>query len=402
MQKGFCVGLFDTELDASLAQGFGQVRHLGLQRRAAQRLEHVFQQLDMHRAHRVDALCAGVEFRLLLLNPATHVGDHRGILATQAAQLEHLVVEVAAAHVQHPTRFRAQTGNTRGHGRLQDVLALPHHTLAQNVLQHRQGTGAQQGVIVCDLGHQALLGRHRNHLAGWHPQNGGRGLPLPLDLRGHQILRAERIPQRVDLVEHHQPGVVRGTCLGGQMVTPDRKVRAGDTRIGTQDKNNAMRLRQQAHRELRLGTNRIQARCVQDNQALLQQRVCDVDQRMPPHRDFDQAVCIRQRVFFGQFIVPKAQGACVVLGDTPCFRHLGQGSGQLVSVMDIQRNMRPALWHQTPLRQRVGFQAGVDRQQTQAGGNTCVVTQLSRAHGGAPRTGRHDAPPVVGKKYGVD
>lgn len=75
---------------------------------------------------------------------------------------------------------------------------------------------------------------------------------------------AERIPQRVDLLPTTSRAV-RGTWPRG----PDGhdSVRAGDTRIGTQDAATAMCLRQQAHRELRLGNERIQARCVQDNQA---------------------------------------------------------------------------------------------------------------------------------------
>ena len=399
--EGVVICPLGAELDAALPQGEDKVGHLGLDGRTAQGLEHVLEQLDVHRPHRVDLLGAGIELALLLLDTPAHVGDHRSILPAQAAQLQHLVVEVTAADVQHPARLGAQAGNAGRHRRAQYLLALAQHTTGQHRLQLGQGAGAQQGVVMGDLGNQALLSRHRQHLVLCNAQHGSRRGALALDLRLHFAAHAQGIPQGVDLVEHHQPGGVVFR-LGGQMLPPDGQVRAGHAGVCAQDKDNAMRLGQQTHRQFRLCTHGIQARGIQDHQPLAEQRVGDIDQRMPPGGDLHHSLRIGQGIVLGQLVMPEAQRTRFVQRDPARLRHLAQRGGQLLGVIHIQRDLGPLFRHQTPFGQGPGLQTCLDGQQPQAGRHASVITQLRGTHGGAPRAGRHDAPAVARKEDGVD
>ncbi len=163
-----------------------------------------------------------------------------------------------------------------------------------------------------------------------------------------------------------------------------------------------MRLRNQAHRGLGFGADRIEARRVQDHQALSQQGVRDVDERVPPARDLDPAVGVGYRVVLGRVVVPEAQRARLLLRDALDLGHLLHRRGELFGVAHVQIDPRPSVGRLAPFEQGARFEPGLDRQQPQARWQFGVVAQFGRAHGRAARAGRHDAPPVAGEEQRVD
>jgi hypothetical protein len=66
---------------------------------------------------------------------------------------------------------------------------------------------------------------------------------------------------------------------------------------------------------LTVSTNGIEARGIEDHQAVLQQGMGQVDERMAPLRNFHHAVGVLWRIFLGQLIVPEAQRARLVHAD---------------------------------------------------------------------------------------
>ena len=64
-----------------------------------------------------------------------------------------------------------------------------------------------------------------------------------------------------------------------------------------EDEEHGVRLRQQRERELGLGADRVESGRVEDDEALLQQRMREVDDRVPPARDVEHAFIFgRQRL----------------------------------------------------------------------------------------------------------
>ena len=95
------------------------------------------------------------------------------------------------------------------------------------LFQGWQAAGLQHHVVALILA-TSPLGRYGKHLVQPHAQHFGRGLALALQLVLDLLGRVERIPQGVDLVEHHQPRVgplaslpdARARCSGSERVTP--------------------------------------------------------------------------------------------------------------------------------------------------------------------------------------
>ena len=78
--------------------------------------------------------------------------------------------------------------------RLVDADGTP---LGQRLFQHRQAAGPQQLRIAADLGHEAFLARHRDHLVLLQAQDLRRGGALAIDLRGHASVRIRGIQSRI-------------------------------------------------------------------------------------------------------------------------------------------------------------------------------------------------------------
>ena len=128
----------------------------------------------------------------------------------------------------------------------------------------------------------------------------------------------------------------------------------------------------------------------------------NIDERMAPARHFDHALRIHHGVVFRGLGIPEAEGAGLFLCHPNGFGDFLQGLGQLLGIVHIEIDAGPLLGRHAPFHQRLGLQAGLDREQAQAGGHLSVIAHLGGAHGGAACAGRHDAPAVARKKQGVD
>jgi hypothetical protein len=327
--------------------------------------------------------------------------DHRHVLAAQPLQLERLLGQVALAHLEDALGLGPQRGHAGIDGQPQHGLALAEHALAQQGLERGQAAGLEQPRVAMHLGLQSLLRRHRQHLRERHVEVLGGDLALLLDLLLDLRVGAQRVPQGVDLVEHHEARVA-ALVLGHQVLAPDRQVGAGDAGFGAEDEDHRMRLRDQAHRQFGLGADRVETRGVEDHQPLLEQRMRHVQHGMAPARDLDAALGVLHRVVVGRFLVPEAQRARLVLRDPAHLGHLGHGLGQPLGIADVDRDLGPARGLVAPVGERMRLQAGFDRQQAQLGRQRGVVAELGRTHGGAAGARRHDAPPVAGEEDRVD
>ena len=224
---------------------------------------------------------------------------------------------------------------------------------------------------------------------------------MPVYLRLYPCRRAQRIPQSVNFIEHHQPGIAP-LVFGNEMFAPDRQVRLRHASVGCKNENYRMRLGNQADGEFRLGTNGVEPGGVKNNQPLLQQWVGNIDQRVAPPGYLDQPVSADHRIVFGIAVMPEAKRTGLVTRHVFDLGHFLKCLGQLRSVIHVQVNACPFLRHVSPLHERLCLQPCFDGQQAQAGRNVRVIPQLRRTHGGAPRAGRHDAATITGKKNRID
>ena len=89
-----------------------------------------------------------------------------------------------------------------------------------------------------------------------------------------------------------RPASRRGV-LAREVPVPHLEVGLGHAGVGGEDEQHRMRVREQVERELGLGADRVQSRRVEDHEALLQQRMREIDDRMAPARDVDRALAAR-------------------------------------------------------------------------------------------------------------
>ena len=116
-----------------------------------------------------------------------------------------------------------------------------------------------------------------------------------------------------------------------------------------------MRLRNQADGQLGLGADGVQARRIQNNQALLEQRMGNIDQGMTPLGHLNQAISADQRVVIRVIIVPKAEGPGLVTRDMDDLGDLLKRLGQLRRIVHVQVNTRPFLGDVSPFHQGLGL-----------------------------------------------
>ena len=226
---------------------------------------------------------------------------------------------------------------------------------------------------------------------------------LTIDLAVDLVLVAQFVPQPVDLVQHHQPALVRAVLGRANVVVPDLDVRFGHAGVGGQDEQHGMRRGQHAEGQFRLGAEGVQARRVQDHQPLIKQRVRQVDDGMTPFRNVDQTIVARPQADLG-----------LVLGDVKAhrLRRFARDGARFDDVLerfdhrgrrfDVERLDLPFFRQGLVFGDGGAVLACLDRQQLQARFRIPVVQQLGWAHGGAPGAGRQDALAEIGEEDGVD
>ena len=86
---------------------------------------------------------------------------------------------------------------------------------------------------------------------------------------------------------------------------------------------------QHAERQLGLGADGVEARRVENDQALFQQGMGEIDQCMAPFRDLHDAIRICHRIVIGRVVVPETKGSGFVLGNLAYFGNFFERLGQL-------------------------------------------------------------------------
>jgi hypothetical protein len=319
-------------------------------------------------------------------------------LAAQAAQLEHLLGELAALVAQRAQHRRLDLVGAFDHHLLEHVAAIRQQLRAERRLERRQPALAQGRVVARDATGERHPCRDREDVAGVDAERARRLAQLLRDLQLDLALRGERVGERVDLVEDDE--ALRR--VRAEVVPPDRQVGLGHARVRAEDEDGGVGGRQQAEGELRLGADRVQAWRVEHHQTLLEQRVRVVDDGVPPRRHLDQPFVVARRVVIGVGVVPEAERTGPLLGDVLGAGDLDQRLGQAVGVVDVQLDPAPGARLQPQLGQRQPFEAGLDRQQHERRRLVVAPAELDRAHRRAAGCRRQDPPAGVGEEDGVD
>ena len=203
---------------------------------------------------------------------------------------------------------------------LEHLAPLRQELRAERGLEQRQAALVQRHRVAADARGERLPRREREDALDRHAER-ARGLALLLrDLRLDLLERRERIFERVDLVEDDEAR----RRVRAEVVAPDRQVGLGDAGVGAEDEDGRVRARQEAQRQLGLGADRVQARRVEDDEALLQERVRVVDEGVAPGRHLDLAGVVARRVVVGRRVVPEAERARLLLADPLGARDLEQ------------------------------------------------------------------------------
>ena len=187
-----------------------------------------------------------------------------------------------------------------------------------------------------------------------------------------------------------------------QVFAPDRKVRLGDPGVGSQDKHDCIGLRNQVHRQFRLGTDGVQTRGIENHQSLPEQRMRNIDERMTPFRHFDEPVGAGKGVVFRRAVVPEAERARFVLGYMPHFGDFFERLRQLRRIVQVQADLQPFFRCHAPFLQCPRLQTRFNGQQAQARRYIGVIAQFGWAHRGPARACRHDAAAITGKENCID
>jgi hypothetical protein len=237
--------------------------------------------------------------------------------------------------------------------------------LGERTLELWHAAAREQGGVALDARHQALLRRHREHLRRVDAE--GRGDRVDLAGRSRLDARfvAQAVPQPVDLVEHdHAPALA--LAAGLHVVAPHREVALGDAGVGGEDEQHRVGVGQHRQGELGLGADGIEARRVEHHQALLEQRVRELDHGMAPARDLDRPR--RRGGCRGRPAASIAEAERLGFGDltssvSPTWASALQALGRAVSRGRSRSILRVAL----ELADRRWSRAAADRQQAHLG-----------------------------------
>ena len=116
-------------------------------------------------------------------------------------------------------------------------------------------------------------------------------------------LGLELVPQSVDLVQDDDTAGFGSGIVAREVASPDVEIGLRHAGIGGQQEQDGVRVGQQVERQLRFGADCIQSGCVENHEALLEQRVRKIDDRVAPARDFDRHIRFRGFVAVSAFDV---------------------------------------------------------------------------------------------------
>ena len=297
------------------------------------------------------------------------------------------------AVLQHPQEVVDQV--------LGDQLFLVHQDAADNQLLELVDVGAfKQGIVITNTADQALLGRQRNHILLADAQVVSGVAAHPLDGIVGILLALQVVPEYVDFVQYREAASPVVGVLGVDVLVPDRHIAGGYAGIGTEHKDNGVGPGQHADGQLRLGTQGVQARGIENAQAAFEQRMANADLGVTPGR-YQYVAGVAAVVLQHVLVEPELAGLLgrYALGAG----YLGQHFAHYFGVVLVQVVPDPVLRLLAQLLQGEFAGAGFDRQQQQVIlVGAAVVEQLGGAHGGAARLGRQHALAIAGEEQGID
>lgn len=189
-----------------------------------------------------------------------------------------------------------------------------------------------------------------------------------------------------------------GAILYRKVVVPDLDVGFGNTGVRCQNEKYGVGIGQKIEGELGLGADGIQARCIEDDQALTQQGMRKVDDCVAPTRDRDRTILSdTDRICdVGVVVEPVAprQFDRHRLG----LADLGKDFRHPVRRREIERQGDPLIRAILEFRDRGVADPGFDRQQAYGRWPGGIEQQFRRTHGGASRRRGQRPLAEVGKK----
>ena len=282
-----------------------------------------------------------------------------------------------------------------------DIALGGNQFLGERRLQQGQTTAFQQGIVAIDLGHQAFLRRNRKNLLGGQRKNMGAAICLFLDLGINFIERFQLVPLAVDLVHHHHAAAL-GRAATADMLFPDRQIGLGDAGIGSQNEEHGVRIGELRQGQFRFSTNRIQTRRIENNQALLEQRMGKIDHGMAPARHFNQAIFTDPVKLDFALAYLKTQAGGFFRRHASGFADVAQRVLHGIRRLGIQGHDGPFIGKTLVFGDaRIG-RARLDRQQLNTRLLAGIKQQLSRAHRRATGRGWQHPVAVIGKENRVD
>jgi hypothetical protein len=155
-------------------------------------------------------------------------------------------------------------------------------------------------------------------------------------------------------------------------------------------------------RQLGLGADRVEARGVEDDEALAQQRMRVVDDRVAPRRHLDPALVVARRVVLGMRVVPEAERArrasvthsVRVTSSSACASWSG-------SSICSSRRRQARCWMRSSPSERPSSRVSIGSRASD-GGLLAVPAELDRAHRRPPGRRGQDAAAGVGEEDRVD
>ena len=198
---------------------------------------------------------------------------------------------------------------------------------------------------------------------------------------------------------------MRRRIVAGEVLVPDLEVGLGHAGVGGEDEQHRVRVGQQVQRELGLGADRVQARRVEDHEALLQQRMREVDDRVAPARNVD--ACPRRRARAPRGCRPRRRRrartcARASTGTRFTCDTRRQRLAHLLGVDEVERERHPLVGVVLELGDRRVLEPRLDRQQPDRRRARRVVEELGRAHRRAARRRRQQPLAEVGEEDRVD
>ena len=195
-------------------------RHFAAQLIARQVDQQLTQHARVHPTQCHKALGAALEVVHLAVNALDHQLHLAAVLATQAAQLEHLLGDQPALVGQTACSLLIDGPRGLGHHAF-DHFAAPRQQLRrQRVFQCQQAAGLECTGVAVDAAGKRLTSRQWIHALALDSQGHGRIAALLFDLLVHGRIGQQRVGQRINLVQNHEAR----HRLPAKVVAPDRKV----------------------------------------------------------------------------------------------------------------------------------------------------------------------------------